>query len=262
MSRQGIRSGAFLADTVTRFHAESPLRLEGIATHFSEPEVVNSGETGEQTSRFVAAIQSLIHAGLQPAWIHAGNSASLLGGDPFSQSLRGMATNAGARLMVRPGLSLYGYAPRFGEAGEPMAASSPPSAKLSPVLSWKSRVTSVREIEAGDSVGYNSTFRAVRATRLALLPLGYADGFSRLLSNRGLALVRGQRAPIAGRVSMDQTILDVTDIPGVEIGDEVALIGEQGYESVSAYDLADLTGTIPYEVLCGIAARVPRTLVD
>ena len=92
--------------------------------------------------------------------------------------------------------------------------------------------------------------------------MGYADGLSRLLSNRGSVLVRGQCAPIAGRVSMDQTILDVTDIPGVEIGDEAVIIGRQGEQSISAYELADLAGTIPYEVLCNIAARVPRVVVD
>jgi alanine racemase len=95
-----------------------------------------------------------------------------------------------------------------------------------------------------------------------LLPIGYADGLSRLLSNRGGVLVRGRRAPIAGRVSMDQTILDVTDIPEAEIGDEAVVIGRQGDAAITAYEIADLTGTIPYEVLCGIAARVPRTLVD
>ena len=106
------------------------------------------------------------------------------------------------------------------------------------------------------------TFRAERRTRLALIPVGYADGLNRLLSNCGHALVGRQRARIAGRVSMDQTILDVTDIPNVGIGDEVVLIGEQGDERITACDLADATGTIPYETLCAIGARVPRILVD
>ncbi len=103
--------------------------------------------------------------------------------------------------------------------------------KLSPVLAWKTRVASLRNIEAGEAVGYNATFRAYRPTRLALLPIGYGDGLSRLLSNRGSVLIRGQRAPIAGRVSMDQTILDVTDISDVKIGDEAVILGEQGSES-------------------------------
>jgi len=262
MSRQGVRpSSRLTSEILRRFHLASALQLEGIATHFSEPEVLNSGETREQASRFVQAIQSVRAAGLRPAWIHAGNSASLLRGEPFSRTLRELATAAGAKLMLRPGLSLYGYAPQFREAGQAAVLLEAASERLSPVLAWKSRVTSVREIQAGEPAGYNSTFRAGRPTRLALLPLGYADGFSRLLSNRGSVLVRGQRAPIAGRVSMDQTILDVTRIPGVEIGDEVVVIGLQGQQSITAWEIADLAGTIPYEVLCGIAARVPRVLV-
>jgi alanine racemase len=262
MSRQGVQtSGSMLAEMLERFHAASSLQLEGVATHFSAPEVLDGPETAEQTARFLAAIQSVASLGLRPAWIHAGNSATLLPGDPFPRVLREAAVKLGAKLMLRPGLSLYGYAPRFTEAGHAALKDLPP-AKLSPVLAWKSRVTSIREITAGESAGYNSTFRAVRTTRLALLPMGYADGLSRLLSNRGAALVRGQRAPIAGRVSMDQTILDVTGIPEVAIADEAVMIGTQGEESISAYDLADLTGTIPYEVLCNISSRVPRLLVD
>jgi alanine racemase len=130
------------------------------------------------------------------------------------------------------------------------------------VLAWKTRVVSLRIIEAAEGAGYNLTFRATRRTRLALIPVGYADGLNRLLSNCGRALVRGKQVPIAGRISMDQTILDVTDIPDVEIGDEVVLIGEQGNESITAYDLADAAGTIPYEVTCAIGARVRRVLVD
>jgi alanine racemase len=123
-------------------------------------------------------------------------------------------------------------------------------------------VISLRSIAAGETAGYDRTFTAARESRLALLPVGYADGLNRRLSNRGCALVRGSRAKIAGRVSMDQTILDVTDIPETEIGDEVVLIGEQADERITAYDLADAAGTIPYEVLCAIAARVPRVPID
>jgi alanine racemase len=165
--------------------------------------------------------------------------------------------------MLRPGLALYGYAPRFSEKPASLAVDA-----LKPVLSWKTRVISLRSVAPGESAGYCATFHAQRQSRLALLPVGYADGFNRLLSNRGHVLVRGQRAPIAGRISMDLTIVDVTDIPGVALGDEVILIGEQGLgirergtgnrEAITAYNLADLAETIPYEVLCNISARVPR----
>ena len=264
MSRQGIRSNEpFLPTLLERFQSNSTLHLDGIATHFSAPEVVPGQETGKQCALFVEALDRIATLDLRPSWIHAGNSASLLSGNPFPVEWHEAITRLHARLMLRPGLALYGYAPRFSRTCRYVATGGEaPAADLSPVLSWKSSVTSIRTIEAGESAGYNSTFRAARRTRLALLPLGYADGLNRLLSNRGAALVRGQRAPIVGRISMDHTILDVTDIPQAAIGDEAVLIGKQGQQLITAYDLADLTGTIPYEVLCGIAARVPRVLVD
>jgi len=130
------------------------------------------------------------------------------------------------------------------------------------VLAWKTRVVSLREVPAGATVGYDATFTAKGPARLALLPVGYADGLNRLLSNRGSVLVQGRHAPIAGRISMDHTSVDVTDVSGVEVGDEVALIGEQGAEKITAAEMAKQTETISYEVLCGISARVPRTMVD
>ena len=159
--------------------------------------------------------------------------------------------------MLRPGLALYGYAPRFEGGLAPASAGN-----LKPVLGLKSRVTSLRTIQPGEAAGYDATFRATRPTTLALLPVGYADGLNRLLSNRGCVLLRGKRAPIAGRISMDLTIVDATDISGVEIGDEAVLISAQGPEIVTAYDHADIAGTIPYEILCNISARVPRIMVD
>jgi alanine racemase len=126
------------------------------------------------------------------------------------------------------------------------------------VLRWKTRIAALREIAPGEGVSYNATFRAERTARIALLPVGYADGYNRLLSNRGEVLVRGRRAPIAGRVTMDQTMIDVTDIPDAAVSDEVMLIGEQGGDCITADDLAAHTGTIAYEVLCAIGTRVPR----
>ncbi len=266
MSRQGVRlMGTELKEILMRFHAGSALRLDGLATHFSAPEVLDSEETDRQRSLFETALGVVAAAGLRPRWIHAGNSATIVRGDQLTPLLYA-ANRIGAQLMLRPGLSLYGYAPRltasWSESGQTIVPADNPSPELSPVLEWKTRVASLRWIETGDSAGYNSTFRAYRPTRLALLPMGYADGLSRLLSNRGSVLVRGQRAPIAGRVSMDQTILDVTDIPEAEIGDESVVIGQQGGTSITAFELADLAGTIPYEVLCNISARVPRVWVD
>ncbi len=257
MSRQGVRSLESLSSLLARFTPESPIQMEGVMTHFSAPEVLDPDETQPQLARFATVLETIAAHGIRPVWIHAGNSATLLV-QHCTQALSALAKKFGARLMLRPGLSLYGYPVRF----TPDSVSATPQNSLQPVLSWKTRVVSLRTIAAEETAGYNMTFKAERKTRLALVPVGYADGLNRLLSNCGRALVCGQRARIAGRVSMDQTILDVTDIPSVGIGDEVVLIGEQGSECVTAYELADATGTIPYETLCAIGARVPRLLVD
>src|SRR5271163_1626274 len=254
MSRQGVSlHGPALKNILMRFNSESALLLDGIATHFSAPEALDSDETNRQRPQLEDALAQVASHRLCPSWVHTGNSATILYGEQIA-SLYEAAARIGAQLMVRPGLSLYGYAPRFTRAGQTIAPTDCVSSKLRPVLTWKTRVASLRTIEAGESAGYNSTFRAARPTRLALLPMGYADGLNRLLSNRGGVLVHGQRAPIAGRISMDQAILDVTDISGVEIGDEAVIIGQQGRHSITAFELADLAGTIPYEVLCNIAA--------
>lgn len=256
MSRQGVRSLAALKKLLLRWRAESPIQVKGVMTHFSAPEVLEPDETQSQIARFTTALDVVAKQGHHPVWIHAGNSATAFVPQHL-ETLKKLAQKHSARLMLRPGLALYGYSPRF-TPHLPDAMNR----ELKPVLAWKTRIVSIRTIEAGESAGYNMTFRASRRTTLALIPVGYADGFNRLLSNCGSALVRGKRVPIAGRVSMDQTILGVTDIPQVEIGDEVVLIGEQGGECITAYDLADATGTIPYEVTCAINARVPRLLVD
>ncbi|HEX3436145.1 MAG TPA: alanine racemase [Pseudacidobacterium sp.] len=255
MSRQGVRSLDALRSLLERGNAASPIQIEGVMTHFSAPEVLEPDATQTQIAHFAAALELLRKLGIRPAYIHAGNSATLFVSQHL-QALMELSEKHGARLMLRPGIALYGYPPRF----TPQLSGK--SASLQPVLAWKTRVVSLREINKGESAGYNMTFRAARQTRLALTPVGYADGLNRLLSNRGHALVHGKKAPIAGRVSMDQTILDVTDIPDIAIGDEVVLIGEQKNERMTAYDLADATGTIPYEVTCAIGARVPRLIVD
>ena len=257
MSRQGVRSFDQLRMLLARITPDSPIRIEGVMTHFSTPEILDPDATRQPLERFAAVLDIVAECNFRPRWIHAGNSATLLA-QHHAAALSKLAERHGARLMLRPGIALYGYPTRF-MPGEMAPASQQ---ALAPVLAWKTRITSMRTIEAGESAGYGMTFTAARQTRLALIPVGYADGLNRLLSNRGHVLVRGRDAPIAGRISMDQTILDVTDIAGAAIGDEVVLIGEQGGEKITAADLADATGTIPYEVLCAIGARVPRVMVD
>jgi alanine racemase len=256
MSRQGVRVVDAPA-LLPRFQNGSSLRLEGVMTHFSAPETMSSVRPNPQLAGLDTALQLMVDRGLRPQWLHAGNSSSVVAG-PDREILLEMAVRIGARLMLRPGLALYGYLDRLSLDG--LSWGGEPG--FAPVLSWKTQVTSLRTIQQGESAGYGNTFVAARETRLALLPVGYADGFNRLLSNRGYVLVRGQEAPIAGRVSMDQTVVDVTEISGVAIGDEVMLLGSQGEHSIDAWDLADLTGTIPWEVLCAISSRVPRMLVS
>jgi alanine racemase len=167
------------------------------------------------------------------------------------------------KAMMRPGLALYGLAPAFDPGFEPRepAELNAARARLQPVLSWKTRVIGVRAVPAGAVVGYNGTFLATEPMRLALLPAGYGDGVDRRLGNRFSLLVRGQRAPMVGRVSMDQSVLDVTDIPEVDAGDEVVILGAQGGETITAFDHADAAETIPWEVFTRIGARVRRVAV-
>jgi alanine racemase len=263
MSRQGVRVIEGTDDLVALLHrldARPQLKLTGVMTHFSSPSTLSSRQENPQLAAFRAAVDTILMAGHRPDWLHAGNSASIVAG-PDREKLIAIASQAGARLMMRPGLSLYGYLDRFTCDGTPFTPAQD-GQSFEPVLTWKTRVTSLRAIQPGERVGYDGTFIARRQTRLALLPAGYADGVNRLLSSRGAVLIRGQRAPIAGRVSMDQTVVDVTEIAGVSIGDEAVLIGTQGHLSISAWDIADLTGTIAWEVLCAIGARVPRIAVQ
>ncbi len=246
MSRQGVQPER-LDSVLGRLGPGSPLRVEAVMTHFHSPDEAEA--TARQIRQFVTAVDTIVGSGIRPEFLSAGSSADVL--SQSTAAVTELARRVGARRMVRTGISLYGYPPYAG-IGE----------QLEPVLAWKARISGLREIEAGTTAGYGGTFTARRRTRLALLPAGYADGLSRLLSNKGWVLVRGQRAPVAGRVSMDQTMVDVTEIAGAAVGDEAVLIGEQGEERVTAAELAELTGTIPYEVLCAIAPRVARVVVD
>jgi len=250
MSRQGVAPEQ--ADSLLEhFKPESPLRLEALMTHFPSPD--DAEATHQQQLRLIAAAERTLDRGVSFDALSAGSSAAVLQRHSPDRLDAWTAQN-GIRRIVRTGIALYGYSP--------LRSPLDPAITLNPVLSWKTRVVSVRTIESGAAVGYDATFIARRGTRLALLPVGYGDGLNRLLSNRGGVLVRGQRAPIAGRISMDHTVADVTDIPGVANGDKVVLIGEQDGSRITADDLASLTGTIAYEVLCAISARVPRVMVD
>jgi len=177
-----------------------------------------------------------------------------------------LASRHGMKALLRPGLALYGLIPQFDPQFEPPQSPEPSSmaaarAKLQPVLEWKTRVVGLRSVPAGAVVGYNGTFVATEPMRLALLAVGYADGLDRHLGNHFSLLVRGARAPLVGRISMDQTVIDVTEIPLVAIGDEVVILGAQGGEAITAFDHAKVAQTIPWDIFTRIGARVPRVAV-
>jgi alanine racemase len=258
MSRQGASPEA-LPSTVARFGAASPLRLDGVLTHLFAPDESDGSATDEQMARLdqalrqIAAMKTAAPA-IGPEWLSVGSSASLLNAE--AARIGDLAQHWGMKALIRPGLALYGVAPQF-EPDEPPAVATA-RAGLKPALTWKTRVVSVRTITAGAVVGYNGTFVATEPMRLALLAVGYADGLDRHLGNNFSLLVRGQRAPLVGRVSMDLAVLDVTEIDAVQPGDEVVILGSQASETITAADHAAATGTIPWEVLTRIGARVRR----
>jgi alanine racemase len=261
MSRQGVGPKG-LGRVLARFGAGSPLRLEGVMTHLFAADEADGAVTGEQLARLDEALGRISAAGHLPDWLNVGNSAALLAGR--AQEIAALAGRHGMKAMLRPGLALYGLAPRFEPAfdldEEPVSMAAA-RARLQPVLSWKSAVVGVRTVAAGAVVGYNGSFVATEPMRLALVAAGYGDGLDRRLGNRFSLLVRGERAPVVGRISMDQTVLDVTEIPGVEAGDEVVILGTQGGETITAFDHAEAAGTIPWEVFLRIGARVRRVEV-
>jgi alanine racemase len=260
MSRQGVGLEG-LAQALARFHPSSPLRLEGVMTHFFAADEADGAVTEAQLALLDAALAMVTDAGINPEWLNVGNSAALLAGR--AGEIASLAARHGMKAMLRPGLALYGLIPRFDPEFDPP---EPPSmaaarAQLQPVLQWKTRVVGVRSVPAGAVVGYNGTFVATEPMRLALTAVGYADGLDRRLGNRFSLLVHGERAPIVGRISMDQAVVDVTDIPGVAAGDEVVILGTQGSETITAFDHAQASGTIPWEVFTRIGSRVPRIAV-
>lgn len=216
------------------------LELAGIMTHFATADHADKSYALEQLARFERAVRSVRDAGIEVPCVHAANSAAILS---LSQSHYDM---------VRPGIMLYG-APPSAEVGT--------DADLRPVMTLKTRVGHLFDLSVGESVSYGRRFIAQRPSRIATLPIGYGDGWSRLLSNKGSALVGGRRVPIVGKVCMDLTMLDVTDVPGVAVGDEVVLIGRQGEDIITADEVAHATDTISYEVFTRIGKRVPRIYV-
>ena len=224
-------------DTLAASIAAAPdLEIEGLATHLASAEDFRGGQAEDQRQRFLAVAAALRERGIRVGRLHLSNSAAVAYRPEWTEG------------MVRPGLALYGYLPAaLGPAPESRI-------QVRPALEWRARILAVRDARPGAKIGYEGSFTAKTAMRLAVVSAGYGDGLSRRMSNGGVMLVRAQRRPIVGLVSMDVTSLDVTGLDGIEAGEEVTLIGE----GLDATEMARQCGSIAYEALCGISSRVPR----
>jgi alanine racemase len=232
MGRVGLDMKKAL-ETIIRIAGLDGLKIEGLMSHFPDADHDDKDFSLQQLKEFRRLVTLLRKNRLTPRYLHMANSAALL-------------TMPESHLnMVRPGIMLYGYGPGKNDP-------------LRPVLSLKSRILCIKQVPAGTPISYGRTFVTKRRSRIAVIPLGYADGYSRRLSNQGEVIVSGKRAPVIGRVCMDTIMVDVTRIGDARSGSEVIIIGRRGKQSISALHIADRTGTIPYEVLTSIGARVRK----
>ena len=221
------------------------LMLDGLSTHLAASEIMDAPSVAEQERNFDTACRMVEEAGMKPVFVHMANTGAVIS--------RRETWNS----MVRPGVALYGYYLPFQRAGREVSGGTLRLA-VKPVLTWKTRILSLRDFRANQPLGYGATYVTKAPAHVAVLPVGYADGFNRQLSNRGRVIVREHYAPIVGRISMDLTLADVTGIPGVAVGDEVILLGTGEGLSVNALEHAELANSTPYEILCNISKRVPR----
>lgn len=242
MGRLGVRFDE-VADFIETLTPFKNIRIDGLMTHFAAADEPSCGPlTHDQIQRFEHAVAAFRAHGYEPTYRHLANSAGIFG----------QPTAWGN--MVRPGGVLYGL-------WRDILAPDDRNQKLQPVMSLHTRITLLKWVPAGETVGYGCTFEASSKTLVATIPVGYHDGYMRSLSNRGHAIIRGVSATVIGRISMDLTLIDVTNVPGVQLDDEVRLLGRQAKLSVTAEDLAKTAGTLSYEVTCGISERVQRVYV-
>ncbi len=240
MGRLGFRPEE-LPGVLDALSGKKNLVLEGVISHLAVADDPHHSFTGEQTHLFREMLGKIREAGFDPGYVHISNSSALFSCDPLECNL------------VRPGIVLYGSLPSSWFAGK---------IDLKPVMSLRTSVVQIKKVPAGTGISYGHRFVTERPSVLAAIPVGYADGYSRHLTGCGEALVRGRRVPVAGTVCMDWTMLDITDVPDVQVGDEVTLLGRDNGQMISAEEWAEWIGTIPYEVFCQISKRVPRIYRD
>lgn len=249
MGRLGVSLDELPA-VLKAFGAAPHIVLEGLSTHLASSEIMDAPSVAEQARCFEEAQRMVRAAGLSAELVHMANTSALI-------SRRETWNN-----MVRPGVALYGYYLPFQRAGREVSGGTLRLA-VKPVLTWKTRILSIRNFAANQALGYGGTYVTKAPAHVAVLPVGYADGYNRQLSNRGRVIVREHYAPIIGSISMDLTLVDVTGIPGIAVGDEVILLGTNSPGtsdglSVDALEHARLANSSPYEILCNISKRVPR----
>ncbi|MBZ5571065.1 MAG: alanine racemase [Acidobacteriia bacterium] len=225
--------------------ASKHLVVEGLSTHLASSEVLDAPSVPEQLQSLDRVDQLLENEGFHPPLVHAANTSAVIS--------RGESWNT----MVRPGIALYGYYLPFERAGREVSGKGL-RLPVKPVLTWKTRILSLRDVRANQALGYGGIYVTKAPARVAVLPVGYADGFNRALSSRGRVIVGEHYAPIVGRISMDLTLVDVTGLPDIAVGDEAILLGARDGLSVDAREHAALANTVLYEILCGISKRVPR----
>ncbi|MFH1753415.1 MAG: alanine racemase [Candidatus Omnitrophota bacterium] len=236
MGRMGVWHEDNALIFVYKAAASKHIYLEGIYTHFSSAARDNVF-TNYQMESFEKILTQLASSGLNIPYRHAANSIATV-------NMKRSHLN-----LVRPGLIIYGMYPKKGLVR---------FIDLKPALSLKTKIVFIKDVPPGRSISYGRTYTTQSDTRIATLPIGYADGYGRILSNKAEVLVRGERAPVVGKVTMDQTMINVGHISGAKEGDEVVLIGKQGHNDITTERLARLAGTIPYEIVCSITDRVPR----
>jgi alanine racemase len=236
MGRTGVAEETAF-DEIRRIAGAPGVRLCGVYTHFPVSDT-DPDFTRAQIRRFLALVDELRASGIDPGLVHSANTAAI------------DATPESRMHMIRPGLLAYGLHP-FGAGA---------AVNVTPVMGWKSRIARTRRFPAGSTISYARSFVTTRDSLIGVVPVGYGHGYPFHLSGRGFMLVGGMRVPIVGRVTMDMTMVDLTDVPNAPVpGDEVVLVGVQGSDAITFHDIAQWADTIAYEVMCGISKRVPRT---
>lgn len=241
MTRLGFDVNPESVDAITRIAGMNNVCMEGVFTHFSKADETDKGFTHKQIKDFVWMVEKLKENHVTFQYEHCSNSAAIIDVPDANFDL------------VRAGIATYGLYPSEDVCKE--------SISLEPALTLKSHVAFVKEIKAGTPISYGGTYVAEKDMKIATIPVGYADGYPRNLSNVGYVLIRGQKAPIVGRVCMDQFMVDVTDIDGVGFGEDVTLIGKDGNKTITVEQLSELSGRFNYEFVCNLGKRIPRVFV-